>query len=108
MKRNAQQPVAVQGELVKYDQQGMPQLEVWLEDETIWLTQKQMGELFGVKENTITYHIKEIAASGELDGMATTRKIRAVRFEARLCTEATTKDSLVVQLEVCGQAGDNP
>ncbi len=81
MKRNAQQPVAAQGELVKYDQQGMPQLEVWLEDETIWLTQKQMGELFGVKENTITYHIKEIAASGELDGMATTRKIRVVRIE---------------------------
>ena len=81
MKRNAQQPVADQGELVKYDQQGMPQLEVWLEDETIWLTQKQMGELFGVKENTITYHIKEIAASGELDGMATTRKIRVVRIE---------------------------
>ena len=81
MKRNAQQPVAAQGELVKYDQPGMPQLEVWLEDETIWLTQKQMGELFGVKENTITYHIKEIAASGELDGMATTRKIRVVRIE---------------------------
>ena len=81
MKRNAHQPVAAQGELVKYDQQGMPQLEVWLEDETIWLTQKQMGELFGVKENTITYHIKEIAASGELDGMATTRKIRVVRIE---------------------------
>lgn len=71
--------VVAQGEFVKYDQQGMPQLEVWLEDETIWLTQKQMGELFDVKENTITYHIKEITVSGELDGMATTRKIRVVR-----------------------------
>ena len=81
MKRKVQQPGAAQGELVKYDQQGMPQLEVWLEDETIWLSQKQMAELFGVKENTITYHIKEIGASGELEGVATTRKIRVVRFE---------------------------
>ena len=81
MKRRTQQPVAVQGELVKYAQQGMPQLEVWLEGETIWLTQKQMAELFGVKEHTITYHIKGIVASGELEGMATTRKIRVVRFE---------------------------
>ena len=81
MKPKVQQTVDAQGELVKYNQQGMPQLEVWLEDETIWLTQKQMGELFGVKEHTITYHIKGIAASGELDGMATTRKIRVVRFE---------------------------
>lgn len=81
MKRKAQQPVTAQGELVKYAQQGMPQLEVWLEGETIWLTQKQMAELFGVKEHTITYHIKGIVASGELEGMATTRKIRVVRFE---------------------------
>ena len=73
-------PVA-QGEIVKYEQDGMPQLEVWLEDETIWLTQKQMSMLFGVKEHTITYHIKGIVASGELEGMTTTRKIRVVRFE---------------------------
>ena len=72
---------ATQGEVVKYEQDGMPQLEVWLEDETIWLTQKQMSALFGVKEHTITYHIKGIVASGELEGMATTRKIRVVRFE---------------------------
>ncbi len=70
-----------QGEIIKYEQDGMPQLEVWLEDETIWLTQKQMAELFGVKEHTITYHIKGITASGELEGIATTRKIRVVRIE---------------------------
>ena len=69
------------GEVVKYEQDGMPSLEVWLEDETIWLTQKQMGELFGVREHTITYHIKGIVESGELEGMATTRKIRVVRLE---------------------------
>ena len=71
---------ATQGEVVRYEQDGMPQLEVWLGDETIWLTQKPMGQLFGVKEHTITYHIKGIVASGELEGMATTRKIRVVRF----------------------------
>ena len=31
------------GEIVKFEEAGMPQLDVWLEDETIWLTQKQMG-----------------------------------------------------------------
>ena len=67
------------GEVLKFDEAGMPQLDVWLEDETIWLTQKQMGLLFGVMEHTITYHIQEIAKSGELDGLATTRKIRVVR-----------------------------
>lgn len=35
-------------------------VKVYLEDETIWLTQKSIGELFGVESNTITYHLKEI------------------------------------------------
>ena len=69
------------GELVFFDQKGLPKLEIWLEDETVWLTQQQMALLFGVKENTITYHIKEILSSGELDGIPTTRKIRVVRLE---------------------------
>ena len=47
------------GEVVKFDETGMPTLDVWLEDETIWLTQKQMGLLFGVMEHTITYHIRK-------------------------------------------------
>ena len=42
------------GEIVKFDETGMPQLEVWLEDETIWLTQKQMAELFGGVPKNIT------------------------------------------------------
>ena len=71
------------GEVVKFDEADMPQLDVWLEDETIWLTQKQMGLLFGVMEHTITYHIQEVTKSGELEGLATTRKIRVVRLEGK-------------------------
>ena len=78
-----QASVSESGEVVKFEEDGMPQLDVWLEDETIWLTQKQMGLLFGVMEHTITYHIQEIIKSGELEGLATTRKIRVVRLEGR-------------------------
>jgi len=60
---------------------GEVKLQVFLQDETLWLTQKMMAELFGVKENTITYHLKEIYSSGELVEQATTRKIRVVRNE---------------------------
>ena len=37
------------------------------EEETVWLTQKQMGELFGVKQATLSAHINNIIMSGELD-----------------------------------------
>ncbi|MCD4777709.1 MAG: virulence RhuM family protein [Desulfobacterales bacterium] len=58
-------------------------VEVFLQDENIWLTQKAMGLLFGVESHTITYHLKEIFRSGELDEKATTRKIRAVQNEGK-------------------------
>ncbi len=62
---------------------GKVKLEVFIQDETLWLTQKMMAELFGVKEHTITYHLKEIFNSGELIELSTTRKIRAVRTEGK-------------------------
>lgn len=52
-----------------------------IKDETIWLTQKAMAELFGVESHTINYHLKEIYKTGELPEEATTRKIRAVQKE---------------------------
>jgi hypothetical protein len=42
-----------------------------------------MGQLFGVESHTITYHLKEIYKSGELDEKATTRKIRVVQNEGK-------------------------
>ena len=69
--------------IVSYKPQGMPTLEVKLDEDTLWLTQQQMAQLFGVKENTITYHIKEINECGELEGIPTTRKFRVVRFEGK-------------------------
>ncbi len=74
-------PSAESGEVVRFSESGMPQLEVWLEDETIWLTQAQLSELFGVKLNTINYHIKKILKAGELSAEGTIRKIRIVQVE---------------------------
>lgn len=51
-------------------------IEVFLADETIWLTQKKMSELFDVEVNTINYHLKEIFKTGELEENSVIRKIR--------------------------------
>lgn len=56
-------------------------IEVRYEDETLWLTQKTMAQLFDVESNTITYHLKEIFDSRELEQEATTRKFRVVQTE---------------------------
>ncbi len=56
-------------------------LEVFIRDETIWLTQKQIADLFGVKVPAISKHIKNIYESGELSSVATLSKMETVQKE---------------------------
>lgn len=58
-------------------------VEVTFLDENFWISQKAMGQLFGVEPNTINYHLKEIYKTSELDSISTTRKIRAVQIEGK-------------------------
>ncbi len=62
---------------------GKVHIEVFLQDETVWLTQKRLAELFGIEVNTINYHIKEVFKSGELQEESTIRKIRIVQREGK-------------------------
>jgi hypothetical protein len=64
-------------------QEGENSIEARYEDETIWLTQKLMGELFEVGTNTINYHLKEIFKSAEIDEFRTVRKFRIVQIEGK-------------------------
>lgn len=56
--------------------EGDIKVDVFLQDETIWLTQKKMGELFGVETNTVNYHLKEIFKSAELSEDSVIRNFR--------------------------------
>ena len=58
-------------------------IEVRVEDETVWLTQKLIAELFGVEVNTINYHLKEIFKSEELSPEAVIRKIRITASDGK-------------------------
>jgi hypothetical protein len=60
---------------------GVVKIEVIYEGETFWLSQKKIAQLFGVESNTITYHLKEIYQSGELEAYPTARKFRVVQRE---------------------------
>ena len=64
-------------------QSGEKSIEARYEDETIWLTQKLMGELFEVGVNTINYHLKEIYKTGQIEKNRTIRKFRIVQPEGK-------------------------
>ncbi len=69
--------------LIFQKQTGGDDIEIRYEEGTLWLTQEMIAKLFDVEANTITYHLKEIFSSEELEQDATTRKIRVVQTEGR-------------------------
>ncbi len=74
-----------QGELVIYKTEDNTefQIEVRVEDETIWLTQAQIVGLFDTSKANVSEHIKHIYQSKELDSAATVRKFRTVQTEGK-------------------------
>ena len=54
---------------------GKVNVEVFLKDETVWLTQKAIGKLFGKERSVITKHLKNIFASGELEEKSNVQKM---------------------------------
>ena len=56
----------VKNEIIIFENQNVT-LEVNMKDETVWLTQAQMAELFGKDRRTITRHIQNIYEDGELE-----------------------------------------
>ena len=66
---------------------GSTQINVQFEQETVWLTQAQMAELFGKGRMTITEHIQKVFSENELVQEATCRKFRQVRTEGKRTIE---------------------
>ncbi|MGA2093831.1 MAG: hypothetical protein ABSH16_10550 [Sedimentisphaerales bacterium] len=72
MKENNQQPNIV----IYTTEDGQARLQVKIENETVWLTQKQMSELFQKDVRTVNEHIKNILDEGELVADSVIRNFR--------------------------------
>ena len=72
------------GEVLLYsDESGKEYISVVFKDETFWLTQKAMAELFGCTPDNISLHLKNIFADGELDKDAVTEKFSATAADGK-------------------------
>ena len=67
--------------LIYQNPDGNIKIDVRLQEETVWLTQSQMGQLFGKDKRTISEHIRNIFSEGELEKSSTVRKFRTVQTE---------------------------
>ncbi len=67
--------------LIYQTEKGDTRIDVYFEDETVWMTQKTMCELYQVAKSSISEHIRHIYEDGELLETATVRKFRTVQTE---------------------------
>ena len=80
------------GEIIIYQsEEGSPKIEVRLENENVWLTQKMMSELFQTTPQNITIHLKNIFEEGELNEDATCKDFLQVQNEGTRKVERKQK-----------------
>lgn len=75
--------------LIYTGQDGLTKIDVKLEDDTLWLTQAQMCELYQTSRTNVVEHIKHIYEEGELQEEATCRNFRQVRQEGNRMVNRT-------------------
>ncbi|MEE9431503.1 MAG: virulence RhuM family protein [Melioribacteraceae bacterium] len=80
-------------------------VNVFLENETIWLSQKSIGELFGKSKSTISEHLKNIFIEGELDEKLVVRKFRTTTQHGAVQEKTQTKETNFYNLDVIISVG---
>ena len=80
------------GEIAVYESaEGEVRVDVHLERETVWLTQRQMAQVFDTTPENVLMHLRNIFAGGELEADATTKEFLVVRTEGRRRVRRTLK-----------------
>lgn len=93
-------------EIEKYKlRESQIEIEVQLEDETVWLTQEQMATLFGKGRTTVTEHIKNVFQEGELDEKLVCRDFRHTTKHGAIKGKTQQKTSKHYNLDVIISVG---
>ncbi|MBV4554037.1 death-on-curing protein [Pseudomonas sp. SWRI102] len=83
--------------IIYQSEDGRTRLDVRFVDETVWLTQALMGELFSTTPENVLMHLKNIFSEGELDQNATTKDFLVVRQEGTRQVKRKLKHSSKTQ-----------
>jgi len=93
------------GEIVLYQPDGTLKLEVRLEDETVWLAQAQIAELFSTTRNNITMHISNIFKEGELEQEVVCKDSLLTTQHGAIEGKTQTKSTKIYNLDVIISVG---
>lgn len=78
--------------IIYQTEDGQTRIEVRMEEETVWLSQQQLSDLYQTSRTNVVEHIKHIYEERELDEISTCRKFRQVRIIQLLSKKAKDKN----------------
>ena len=81
-------------------------VQVVVKDETLWMTQKAMSELFGVDKSSISRHLKNIFESGELDEKVVVAKIETTTSHGAIAGKTQNNETSFYDLKLPGRTAD--
>ena len=84
---------------------GTTQINVQLEQDTVWLTQAQMGQLFDKNKRTISEHIRNVFKEGELEEKVVVRKSRSTSQHGAIAGKTQTTNVNLYNLDVIISVG---
>ena len=93
------------GEIILYQPDNSLKLEVCLRDETVWLSQAQMAELFQTTRNNITMHISNLFKEGELDGFVVCKDFLHTTQHGAIAGKTQVKSLKLYNLDVIISVG---
>jgi len=93
------------GEVIIYKSKDGPKLEVKLQEDTIWLTQKQIAALFGTQRSAITKHLNNIFRSGELEEKVVSSILEHTTQHGAIKGKTQTKDVKFYDLDAIISVG---
>lgn len=79
-------------EIILYQPNETVSLEVHLDEDTVWLSQQQIAELFQKAKSTISFHIANVFKEKELDEKVVVRKIRTTTQHGAIAGKTQEKD----------------
>jgi hypothetical protein len=91
--------------LIYQNAAGKIEIDVRLEDETVWLTQDHMAELFGKSKKTISEHIRNVFAEGELDEKVVVRNFRTTTRHGAMEGKTQSREVQFYNLDVIISVG---
>ncbi len=96
-----------EGELILYStEDGAVAIRLRAVEETVWLSQREIAELFDKDVRTVNEHIRNVFAERECDPRATIRKFRIVQTEGARQVERETEDSSGYIVSLCKAEDD--